>query len=640
MGNSDLILKVVAVISFVMALEVSSISRAVSVLLLTSAVLGFAVSSASETVDSFMESRTALAPWILSAAAVLSVGDTSLAAVLGVIGAWGVGASLMHWRAYTRLVPAVGLPMVVSVIAAEGEIGLGVVGWLVVVADFALLTNHLQFEATPRSLDRRQPGLVHRPHRALQSVALVGVCVICAALAAPMVGTPAVNFDSGLGSSPFGGDLGGPALAAHPGLKGQLDTGRRVDLGNEIVLRVKADRPDYWRGTTYTSWDGRFWSNPDRGTRYTWPSEGVTLSAGQPGGKTSNQYFTLERSGLDVILGAYKIEALWSTQRAGLVGDDGSLTLDEPLGAGARWTVRSSVRDVTPEKLRNADPLTLGISTGVRNQFATESDVTPRVAELARQITENEPTTYDKVKALEAWIDNNIKYSREIADLPPGADAVEQLLLVDQVGYCEQIGTSLVVMLRSLGIPARLVVGYIPGEFDDSTGEWISRADDAHAWAEVFFPGMGWQGFDPTSGVPLAGDVLEEPTTQGSTYAPDWNLILQILVGSALLFIVASIGKRLLGQRGDRVNRRMGSVDALGSRLQRDWSQAMTIREKLNDLSSLGIDPDLTSRVAQGLEQVSYSSKDPTQTQDRHLVLDEDLNELGDAVDQLLKVPT
>ena len=101
----------------------------------------------------------------------------------------------------------------------------------------------------------------------------------------------------------------------------------------------------------------------------------------------------------------------------------------------------------------------------------------------------------------------NTRYTLDAPRPPRGADAVEQFLFVDRKGFCEQIATSLVVMLRSLGIPARLAVGYLPGERNPFTGLYEVRADDAHAWAEVYFPGVGWQGFDPTAPVPLAGDA-------------------------------------------------------------------------------------------------------------------------------------
>ena len=86
-----------------------------------------------------------------------------------------------------------------------------------------------------------------------------------------------------------------------------------------------------------------------------------------------------------------------------------------------------------------------------------------RVAQLAHDVAGDEPTTYDRIQALERWMGANTSYTLDIPPLPEGADAVEQFLFVDRRGYCEQIATSLAVMLRSLGVPARLGVGYAPG---------------------------------------------------------------------------------------------------------------------------------------------------------------------------------
>ncbi|MCP4226808.1 MAG: transglutaminase domain-containing protein, partial [Actinomycetia bacterium] len=167
--------------------------------------------------------------------------------------------------------------------------------------------------------------------------------------------------------------------------------------------------------------------------------------------------------------------------------------------------------------------------------YAVEDTVVPQVADLARSITVDAPTTYDKIRSIEDWMDANINYTREIERLEPGADAVHHLLFESRQGFCEQIGSAMVVMLRSLGIPARLVVGYVPGSYEASSGRWISRGTDAHAWAEVYFPGVGWQGFDPTAGVPLAS------TESSSGLVPNWLLMASAAGG---LLVVSAIGVR------------------------------------------------------------------------------------------------
>jgi hypothetical protein len=85
-----------------------------------------------------------------------------------------------------------------------------------------------------------------------------------------------------------------------------------------------------------------------------------------------------------------------------------------------------------------------------------------------------------------------------------GVDAVDHFLFVTRTGFCEQIATSLAIMLRTLGIQTRLVTGYGPGERNPLTGYFEVKQSDAHAWVEVFYPGIGWVPYDPTFGVPAA----------------------------------------------------------------------------------------------------------------------------------------
>ena len=129
-----------------------------------------------------------------------------------------------------------------------------------------------------------------------------------------------------------------------------------------------------------------------------------------------------------------------------------------------------------------------------------------RVAALARQIVSaaRATTTYAKVTALEAWIGGHLRYSTDIPPLLPGQDAVNQFLFGSRVGYCEQISTALAVMLRTLGVPTREAIGYVPGPFDPLSDLYEIQAKDAHSWVQVWFPGVGWQSFDPTAQVPLA----------------------------------------------------------------------------------------------------------------------------------------
>ena len=168
-------------------------------------------------------------------------------------------------------------------------------------------------------------------------------------------------------------------------------------------------------------------------------------------------------------------------------------------------TSRSAL--ATPAVLRAADarPDPSEVLDGFAQVPA--GSTTERVRALALRITSPAPTTYDKIKAIEAWLAANVQYSLNAPLAPKGVDVVDDFLFRSRVGWCEQIASSLVVMARSVGIPARLATGFVSGERDSLTGEFVVRERDAHAWAEIYFPGIGWQPFDPTASVPLAGDA-------------------------------------------------------------------------------------------------------------------------------------
>ncbi len=198
------------------------------------------------------------------------------------------------------------------------------------------------------------------------------------------------------------------------------------------------------------------------------------------------------------------------------------------MGAGTVYTVVSDDITATPEQLRQAtlpqpsNPLPAASATltsADRERYLQLPHAYPRVAALAHRITggigatgDPDPHTYDKVEAIESWMSAHVRYTTDIPPLAPGADAVTSFLFGSRQGYCEQISTATVVMLRSLGIPARETVGYVPGSYNPITDLYDVQAKDAHAWVQVWFPGYGWQNFDPTAVVPLAnpspGSVL------------------------------------------------------------------------------------------------------------------------------------
>ena len=112
--------------------------------------------------------------------------------------------------------------------------------------------------------------------------------------------------------------------------------------------------------------------------------------------------------------------------------------------------------------------------------------------------TAGKATEYDKVMAVQDWITANTQYDLNVPRDPPGVDTVDRFLFVTHRGFCEQIASAMAVMLRTQGIPTRLVTGFGPGTWDPLTGYYEVKQSDAHAWLEVYYPGIGWVPYDPT----------------------------------------------------------------------------------------------------------------------------------------------
>ena len=366
---------------------------------------------------------------------------------------------------------------------------------------------------------------------------------------------PTLSFSPG-GGTPAGGTTGqparvvpaaraaarGPASAAGPtgvggflGFAGPLDTALRPGLGNEVVLRVRADRPTYWVAETYDHWSGRSWSEtgPPRRADGARPGSGrlerwAVLTGGSPfivapsivsptkegdGGAASfppvrhlapqpdYQTFYLAAAASNLVLHADQATAVWIPTPRLFVGADGTIRTGAPLGGGSVYSVLSTVAAPSRAALAKANG-TAGLTAATTRENLQLPHPYPRVAALARRITVRDKTVVSKIRSLERWIGAHTTYTLDIPPLAPGQDSVDQFLFGTRRGFCEQISTSLAVMLRTLGIPAREAVGYVPGRFDPITGLYDEQAKDAHAWVQAWFPGYGWQSFDPTAYVP------------------------------------------------------------------------------------------------------------------------------------------
>lgn len=140
------------------------------------------------------------------------------------------------------------------------------------------------------------------------------------------------------------------------------------------------------------------------------------------------------------------------------------------------------------------------ISQNIYNKYLQLPEEIPqRVKDLAAYITVDYDNLLDKVKAIEKYLSSNFPYTLDTNNLPENRDFVDCFLFEEKKGYCTYYASSMVVMLRSIGIPARYVEGYILPAKKDVDGYYHVTNENAHAWPEVYLDGYGWVTFEPTS---------------------------------------------------------------------------------------------------------------------------------------------
>ena len=163
-----------------------------------------------------------------------------------------------------------------------------------------------------------------------------------------------------------------------------------------------------------------------------------------------------------------------------------------------RYTAVSRIPSPSVEGLRAAGS---NYPSSILHYLELPEEVPQRVLDLALNLTADQPTPYDKAALLEAYL-RQFPYSREVPAPPLDRDAVDFFLFDLKTGYCDYYASAMVVMARAAGLPARLVLGYSEGMYDQAAGHFVVRSANSHAWVEIYFPGFGWVEFEPTASLP------------------------------------------------------------------------------------------------------------------------------------------
>ena len=304
-----------------------------------------------------------------------------------------------------------------------------------------------------------------------------------------------------------------------------------------IVLRVKAQKDAvYWRATTLDEYTGVGWREQVDLAPATQSAEidealqdpTLPAAARQARNWTRQQVTVVALSDTHLVAAAAPIR--WRAQSQGILqyASNGVVVAPGGLRLGQGYTVWSYTPEVKPDELAEVEPDypaeiadsfevvpdvafpafgTRGRDEAVEQLFAQRAD-DALLAEYeplyrkAKEVVGKAKSPYIAAATLETWLRNQGGFVYEEKPEQP-VDATPPLVdfaLRTKEGYCQQFAGTMAVMLRLLGIPARVAVGFTSGEYDDRRNEWVVTDHAAHAWVEVYFPGYGWLSFDPTPG--------------------------------------------------------------------------------------------------------------------------------------------
>ncbi|HLB12107.1 MAG TPA: transglutaminaseTgpA domain-containing protein, partial [Dehalococcoidia bacterium] len=191
-----------------------------------------------------------------------------------------------------------------------------------------------------------------------------------------------------------------------------------------------------------------------------------------------------------------------------------------PLQIGQRYTVVSSVSEASPEQLRRAGS---DYPSWVTDRYLQlPESLSQRVRDLSKSITESAGSPYDKALAIESYL-RGFTYSTSLPVPPGNVDRVDYMLFTLRRGYSAYFSTTMVVMLRTLGIPARVATGYTAGSYDPERDAYRIKESNAHGWVEVFYPQYGWIEFEPTPSLP----TIARPSSAAGD-GPEEDLLLKV----------------------------------------------------------------------------------------------------------------
>jgi transglutaminase-like putative cysteine protease len=298
-----------------------------------------------------------------------------------------------------------------------------------------------------------------------------------------------------------------------------LALGQRASSGNNLYLRIRvpligrADRY-YWRVRTYDQYLDNKWQSVYAFNEPFTPDQPSLLLA-DIHGLSSEFAFTTPRANLAVLV--TPAHPIWVSRPSVLTftpSIDNNIDplifhADPPILIGEQYIVHANIYNPTVVQLQQAGAI---YPAWVKDHYLQlPQDLSPQISELAQRITREAESPYEKAIAITDYLRAAITYSVTVDTPPDGTDPLVWFLFDYRAGFCNYYATAEVILLRSSGVPARMVVGFAQGEYEPPD-KYTILEKDAHAWPEVYFPGIGWVEFEPTSGQPVLTRLLGDTT--------------------------------------------------------------------------------------------------------------------------------
>ncbi|MBP6965062.1 MAG: transglutaminase domain-containing protein [Armatimonadetes bacterium] len=297
----------------------------------------------------------------------------------------------------------------------------------------------------------------------------------------------------------------------------EVATGPSV-LGEREVMMVMCREGLLWRSQVYDRYTGRGWMSTLR------PGDQPELSYSPGGGRTGtgsprfpsypssftvpldpesrarakvrrvDQMFRITGGRISSVYAAAEPEVVAFRGPQMLLSSNGRVSLRLPYGVGGVYAVSSLVSSATPRDLRQASTL---YPADIEEMYLQVPDSCMQLQAAVDELVKALPTSYDKVMAVQNYLESNYTYDLTAPAAPFDEDAVVHFLLKSRRGYCDIFASSMAVMCRMAGVPCRVAVGYAQGKREDDRPIYHVLQKDKHAWVEAFFPGHGWVSFDP-----------------------------------------------------------------------------------------------------------------------------------------------